>query len=68
MVCGLSWAFGEFVGARPPKSVAELKSRANQTRRWYLNPFHARTMKIWKYAAWVTGFAWLAAGYFNRAK
>jgi hypothetical protein len=68
MVCGLSWIAGEFVGPRPPKSMAELKSRANQSRRWYLNPFHDRTMTIWKYAAWITGFAWLAAHFFNLEK
>jgi hypothetical protein len=66
LVCGLIWAFGEFGGDRPPKSILEFKQRANGTARWYLNPFHDRSMMIWKTAAWITGLAWLAAGFIER--
>ena len=66
LVSGLGWVVAEFSGAQPPKSLGELKSRANQFPRWYLIPFHDRTLKIWKYCSWVTGFAWLAAAFIER--
>ena len=66
IVLGLTWALGEIASSQPVKTVAELKARANQARHWYLNPFHDRTLVIWKYAAWATGLVWLAAGLFSR--
>lgn len=63
LLCGISWAIGEMARANPPKSVSEFKRRANSTARWYLNPFHDRSMRIWIIVSWITGLAWLAAGY-----
>jgi hypothetical protein len=62
MLAGLAWLFGEISGSRPPKSWAELKARANNAEKWYLNPWHSRSLRIWKIAAWLTGIAWLSAG------
>jgi hypothetical protein len=66
LIWGLSWVAIELSGPRPPKSIPELKQRANQIRRWYLNPFHDRAIVIWKCLAWITGIVWLAASFFEQ--
>ncbi len=65
VLCGVSWALAELVGPNPPKSIADLKQRANQVTRWYLNPFHDRSMLIWRILAWITGLTWLGVSFFE---